>query len=118
MHVETIRDGTNVVLMAKGRIDSNNASEFQGAVSSAIAKSDRAVVIDCQDLTFISSAGLRVLLLMFKEMRVRGARVAICSLSSDVQQIFIISGFHKIIPIHGSRAEALQQVDASKAPGG
>ena len=118
MYLETIRDGTNVVLMAKGRIDSNNASEFQEAVSSAIAKSDRTVVIDCQDLTFISSAGLRVVLLVFKEMRMRGARVARCSLSSDVQQIFIISGFHKIIPIHSSQAEALQPVDEGKAPGG
>ena len=108
MEVETQRDGANLVLKAKGRIDGNNASEFQEAFLSAIDHRDRMVVIDCQDLTFISSAGLRAILLMSKDIGRVGAKLAVCSLSSEVKQVFVMSGFQKLIPIHDSLTEALQ----------
>ena len=111
MYIETHRDGTNVVMMVKGRIDGNSAPMFHEEFKSAIAETDRIVVLDCQDLSFITSAGLRVMLLMSKDTSRLGARLAVCSLSYEVKQVFVMSGFQKVIPIHVSRTDALQAAE-------
>ena len=107
MNVEARREGTNLVLKAEGRVDGTNASEFQDAMKTEINEADRAVVLDLQDLTYISSAGLRVVLLIAKDLQRQGARMAACSLSEPVKEVFVISGFDKIIPIHDSQDAAI-----------
>ena len=82
-----------------GRIDSSNAAEFEEAIRTAIEESDRAVIMDFEKLVYISSAGLRAVLLT--------AKFALCSLADEIREIFEISGFGKIIAIHSSKAEAL-----------
>ena len=72
MNVESRREGTNLVLMADGRVDGTNATEFQDAMKSEIVDSDRAVILDLENLTYISSAGLRVVLLIAKDLAEAG----------------------------------------------
>lgn len=110
MNVESRREGTSLVLKADGRVDGTNASEFQDAIKAEINESDRGLVLDLQDLTYISSAGLRVVLLIAKDMQRQGAKMAACSLSEPVREVFVISGFDKIIPIHDSQDAALGAV--------
>lgn len=107
MNVESRRDGTNLVLMAEGRVDGTNATEFQNAMKSVIDENDRAVILDLQDLTYISSAGLRVVLLIAKDLQRQGAKMAACALTDPVKEVFVISGFDKIIPIHDSQDAAI-----------
>ena len=107
MNVESRREGSSLVLIADGRVDGTNASEFQDAMKAEINESDRAVVLDLQDLTYISSAGLRVVLLIAKDLQRQGAKMAACSLSDPVREVFVISGFDKIIPIHDSQDSAI-----------
>ena len=107
MNVESRREGTSLVLKADGRVDGTNASEFQDAMKAEINDNDRAVVLDLQDLTYISSAGLRVVLLIAKDLQRQGAKIAACSLSDPVREVFVISGFDKIIPIHDSQDSAI-----------
>ena len=107
MNVASHRDGTNLVLKAEGRVDGTNASEFQDAMKTEINETDKAVVLDLEDLTYISSAGLRVVLLIAKDLQRQGAKMAACSLSEPVKEVFVISGFDKIIPIHDSPSAAI-----------
>ena len=64
MEISTERKGDVLVAGAQDRIDGANAREFQEALQAVIDDSDRAVVLDLEQLTYISSAGLRVILLM------------------------------------------------------
>ncbi len=107
MNVESRREGTSLVLKADGRVDGTNASEFQDAMKAEIDEADRVVVLDLEDLTYISSAGLRVVLLIAKDLQRQGAKMAACSLSDPVREVFVISGFDKIIPIHDSQDSAI-----------
>ena len=107
MNVESRREGTSLVLKADGRVDGTNASEFQDAMKAEIDEADRVVVLDLEDLTYISSAGLRVVLLIAKDLQRQGAKMAACSLSDPVREVFVISGFDKIIPIHDSHDSAI-----------
>ena len=99
-----------MIARAEGRIDSTNARDFEDAMTAVIEASDRAVIIDGANLAYISSAGLRSLLLIGKELWNRDAKLAICSLSASIREVFEISGFDKIISIHGSPAEALKSL--------
>ena len=107
MNVETQRQGDSLVLITDGRVDGTNATDFQDAMKGAIQESDRAVVLDFENLTYISSAGLRVVLLVAKDLQQQGAQFAACSLTESVKEVFVISGFDKIIPIHDTQAAAI-----------
>jgi len=105
LHVET-QNGT-LITKAEGRIDGSNAGEFEDAMQVAISESGSAVVLDCEDLSYISSAGLRAVLRIAKDLQKRAVKFSLCSLSGPIQEVFQISGFDKIITIHDSRTGAL-----------
>jgi stage II sporulation protein AA (anti-sigma F factor antagonist) len=107
MGVKTERQGNTLIAKTDGRVDGTNAREFQADLEAAIDESERAVILDMEELSYISSAGLRVILLTAKNLRNQDAKFAVCSLSGPIQEVFEISGFDKIISIHASQAEAL-----------
>ena len=107
MDVTTKRQDGVLSAQVGGRIDGTNASEFEEAIRTAIEESDRAVIVDFEKLVYISSAGLRAILLTAKSLDNRNAKFALCSLSDQIREVFETSGFDKVIAIHSSKAEAL-----------
>ena len=101
-----------LIAMAEGRVDGANAQEFQGALTDAIEPSDRAVILDLGEITYISSAGLRVILLTARALRRQNAELAVYSLSASIREVFEISGFDKIIPVRDSRPDAIASLNA------
>ena len=95
----------------KGRIDGSNAAAFEEAVRTAIEDTDRAVIVGMAELTYISSAGLRVIFLTAKSLKARGAGLVLCSLSEQIFEVFRISGFDKIAPIRDTPADARAALD-------
>ncbi len=104
------RDGVLSVRVV-GRIDGANAYEFEEEIRSLVEESDRAVIMDFEKLSYISSAGLRAVLVTAKMLRSQDATFALCSLSDQIREIFQISGFDKIIVIHPTPVEALASLD-------
>ena len=100
-----------LILKPGGRIDGQNALDFQSAIDTTIGDSNLAVVLDLSDLDYISSAGLRVILLLTKTLRSRNVQFSMCAISEAVKEVFEISGFGKIIATHASREDALASVN-------
>ena len=111
MELTIDRDGNTLSARVNGRIDSTNAREFEEAIRTSIEDGDHAVIMDFEKLTYISSAGLRAVLMTAKNLWKRDAKFALCSLSGSVKEVFEISGFDKIIPIHDTREGALSSLD-------
>lgn len=107
MAISTERDGSVLTVEAQGRIDGSNAADFLKSVEGVIDQSDTAVILDFSELNYISSAGLRIILLIAKDLRQRSVKFAVCSLSSSVAEIFMISGFDQIIDLHENSAAAV-----------
>ena len=63
--------------------------------------------MDLEKLSYISSAGLRALLTIAKNLMGRGAKLALCAMSDQIREVFAISGFDKIIPIHRPKPRRL-----------
>lgn len=106
MNINTERDGGRLVIKTEGRIDGSNASDFQNSVEAVITSEDSTVILDFENLDYISSAGLRVILLIAKDLKQKDKKFAICSLSDMVREIFMISGFDQIIDVHDDLAAA------------
>ena len=112
MDVAAERQDDVLSVLVSGRIDGSNAAAFEETIRAAIAESDRAVIMDFEKLSYISSAGLRVLLTIAKNLSGRDAKLALCAMSDQIREVFETSGFDKIIPVHPSKAEALASLDA------
>ena len=110
MAIRSTHNNGVLILFPEGRVDSFEAAEFQNDVQSAIGDSDKAVVMDLEQLTYISSAGLRTILESIRHVEQRGGKLAICSLSGSVQDVFRISGFDRVVSIYPSQEEAVQSV--------
>ena len=111
MELTIDRDGNTLNARVNGRIDSTNARDFEEAIRTSIEDGDHAVILDFEKLTYISSAGLRAVLMTAKNLWKRDAKFALCSLSGSVKEVFEISGFDKIVPIHDTREGALSSLD-------
>ena len=106
MNVLVQRQGDNLALVTHGRIDGANATAFQDALENAMGEGNEPVVLDLENLTYISSAGLRVILLVARERQNKGAQFALCSLSGQVKEVFAVGGFDKFLPIHDTQEAA------------
>lgn len=107
MQINYEREKGALIAKVEGRIDGSNAREFENTLKDAINDDDQSVILDFGELSYISSAGLRAVLLIAKGLRQREAKFALCALSDSIQEVFEISGFDQIISIHATRAEAL-----------
>lgn len=111
MEMTTERQDGVLSIRVVGRIDGSNAIEFQEAVRNAVEAQDRATIMECGELRYISSAGLRAVLLTAKALSNRDVQFALCALSSHVLEVFENSGFDQIMAIHVSKADALSAID-------
>jgi anti-anti-sigma factor len=106
----TERSGQTLIISAKGRIDGANATEVQGVLSSAFEPGVKLMLLDLGGLTYISSAGLRVIMLTARTLDRSGAKFAVGSPAGPIREVFQISGFDQIIPIFDSQAEAIESL--------
>ena len=99
-------DGALVIAL-EGRVDANTMRRFERAIEVVRKACDVAMILDCRNLDYISSAGLRVVLALAKSLRQQGAELGLCSVTDDVRRVFNVSGFDQIIPVRDTQAEAL-----------
>lgn len=93
------REDTKVTCSVSGRVDGTNAREFQDSLINAIQDTDREVVLDFAELSYISSAGLRAILLAAKTLSKQSASLEVASLTPSIREVFETSGFDKIIKV-------------------
>ena len=100
------KDGI-LIAMLIGHIDSSNADRFQRIVESGIDAEDQALILDFERVFFISSAGLRISLILSRKFNESGKKFGVCTLADPIRNVLAISGFDQIIPIYDSRAAAI-----------
>jgi anti-anti-sigma factor len=94
------------VLAPVGRIDSNSAREVEEALL-PLFDAGTPVLVDFAALNYISSAGLRVLLLAARKSKTTGVPLTLVGMTTAVDEVFRISGFDKLFDIQADRAAAL-----------
>lgn len=95
-----------LVISASGRIDSNTAGALEAILPSRV-KDNGVTIVDLADVPYVSSAGLRVLLIGAKAAKAAGNALVLTGLSPALQDVFDISGFTKIFTIKPDVESAL-----------
>lgn len=111
MQFTHLRFADVVVAVPSGRVDHSSAEQLRLALSpilEASGRSKEAVVLDFSAVDYISSMGLRALMIAGKEMRSHGARIAVAALQPAVKEVFQISRFDHVLEVFTSVREALQ----------
>jgi anti-anti-sigma factor len=89
-----------------GRLDALTSPNLESAVGSAVSGRNPRIFFDMEEVTFISSAGIRVVLKTAKQAAAANGGLAIFGLQSAVNEVFEISGLQKFIPITSDEREA------------
>lgn len=104
----TETDGVHV-LQFVGDLDGRSAPAAQDALVALVERGATKLLIDFEELLFISSAGLRVLLVTAKRLHQVQGDIRVCQPNSSVMEVFEMTGFDSIIPVLATREEALLQ---------
>lgn len=108
MEVTSRSFGPVVVVKPVGRIDQAASHALETALAPLWTKPDvEALVLDFTGVEYISSVGLRVLMIAARQMRGRHARIAVAGLQTIVSEIFAISRFDKVLEVFPALREAL-----------
>lgn len=107
-------EGDFVVLGLAGRLETKTSHEFEKKVIELLSSGSRRFVVDMKETEYVSSAGLRVLLMLSKKLNGTGGHLALCSMSEAVRQVFDIAGFAAFFLIAESPREAMTR--AAPAP--
>lgn len=95
-----------VVLEPIGYLDAHTAPQFEAAIAKELEEKNIHLVVDGNQLTYISSAGLGVFMGFIEEVREAGGDIKICNLTPKVLQVFEILGFTGLFQVVTSREEA------------
>ena len=106
-----IEPGANAYIISlQGQVNSANAATVETEVLSVLQKGAKNVLLNMSELSYISSAGLRVVLVLAKRLKQAGGKLVIYGMQPHVQEVFDISGFMAILNVVASRDDAVAQL--------
>ncbi|MCR5093427.1 MAG: STAS domain-containing protein [Lachnospiraceae bacterium] len=98
MTITEVKEGEELRLVVEGRVDTNTSPELQDRILKSFQKASN-LTLDLEKTAYISSAGLRALLLGHKTARSKGGSLAITNVTDAVMEIFEVTGFADILDI-------------------
>ena len=116
LQIATRQVADAVIAMPVGRIDHRSAADFEAALMplvTAAAAAKGALVLDLSCIEYISSVGLRVLMIAAKKMREHEASLLVASVQSVVAEIFAISRFDRILTVTATLDDAMALCSAA-----
>lgn len=109
---EESRDGATV-LAPVGRLDSESSELLDSAVMRHLDRGVTKLAIDFLDVDYISSAGLRVVLMAAKRLQAASGTLVLCSLQQSVRLVFDLAGLLPLFAVEPDRAAALARLRAA-----
>lgn len=99
MKINILPDGQEITVQLIGELNTMTTTEQADELQQVLNISDKALMIDCSELEYISSAGLRFFMQLKKASEAKGGSIRIAHLNEDVADIFSMSGFLNIFTI-------------------
>ena len=99
MPVNIIPDNQDIRVCLIGELDSTATTEQAGELNEVVKMADKVLEIDCSELEYISSAGLRFFMQLKRASETQGGTIRVTHLNEDVADIFRMSGFQNIFDI-------------------
>ena len=82
-----------------GRLDTPAAVKAQQEITPLLENANKTITLDCKDLEYISSSGLRLFLTIRKEAAAKGGSITIENINEDIKKVFMMTGFFNLFDI-------------------
>ena len=110
MEVRTWREETVVIAQAHGRIEGPEGAEaLRRTMDEALVPGDTTMILDLENLSYMSSAGLRAIAMIVNRTKRMNARLVVCVPDGGVRELFGISGFDQIVDVEESVHAAMRK---------
>ena len=107
MEILLEEQGAASIVIIEGSLDTATSAQADSFLADKIDQGGRKILIDFEKLDYISSAGLRILLVAAKKLSAEGGELRLCGLNETVQEVFDISGFGMLLNVFETRSGAL-----------
>ena len=97
-----------MIIGIKGRLDTINYSILEKRLMELLDQNVSKILVNCSQMDYVSSSGLRILLMALKRITMAKGKFVLCSLQENIREIFEISGFTTIFEIYSNEEDALR----------
>lgn len=108
-------EGQVHIFSLSGRLDSNTSPKLEAVITQALENGTNGIVLDFENLEYISSAGLRVILKTTKNLKMKQGKLMLCAMQDYVREVFEIAGFDTFLPIAVDMDEAIKLAESSSS---
>ena len=110
-----VRESSTInVLDLKGYLDAHTAPDLEKAFQNLLEEKKYKIVVNCRELTYISSAGLGVFMAYIEDVRKNHGDIKLSNMSPKVFNVFDLLGFPLLYDITKDEAEAIQKFTSAK----
>jgi len=99
MNTQIKEDGDKITALFSGRLDTAAAVQTVEDVKPLMEAKNKEIILDCSELEYISSSGLRIFLSIRKEAAAHGSKVIVRNINADIRQVFVMTGFISLFEI-------------------
>ncbi len=110
MNISTTTQDNAIIINIEGRLDATSADSFITACQEVIDQGPQKIIVHLEGLEYISSAGLRGVLIILKSCRAKSIAIGFCSLQKMVEEVFKISGFLTMLSIFDNQDNAINSL--------
>ena len=99
MEVKIVRNDNEVTASLIGRLDTPAALEIAPQMNELAEDAGGTIILDCSELSYISSSGLRIFITLRKAAAEKGGKVIVRSISNEIRSVFMMTGFLNLFEI-------------------
>ena len=110
MEPTTRKEKGSVIVSVKGRIDAVTCSDIEKYLSEAVAGDEKFLVLNLNEVDYISSAGLRSILVIARKLKAQQGEFVLAGLQQQVKRVIEMSGFGSFLRIFDTEEDALEQI--------
>lgn len=105
-----------VIFVQEARLDAHNSPELKSVILQQFDADKKNIIIDLNDVRFIDSSGLGVLVSGFKNASARNGLLLLCCMQAQVKSMFELTRLHRVFDIYETNDAALSSLDSVTTP--
>ena len=99
MKTKVTREEGRITIEFIGRLDTPAAQEAADLINPVQEEADKTIILDCSEMSYISSSGLRIFLTLRKAAESKGGKVIVKNINDDIRSVFMMTGFLNLFEI-------------------
>ena len=99
MKIKVTKEEGQSIVAFTGRLDTPAAQEANPVINPLLDEADKTIILDCKEMSYISSSGLRIFLTLRKAAEDKGGKIIIQNINDDIRSVFMMTGFLNLFEI-------------------